>query len=95
MRGRGWVSFKLFGPVRLIASRTGVRPAIRTRHMQVSTRSAFAHYGPLKYFLALPTRRHLTHTDATSGSWLPSLFAFVLLGGFVTVVLLVANGVLL
>lgn len=45
-----WWSHRLGRHVRVIASKTGVRPALRTRHGQVSPRSTFLRFAGFKWF---------------------------------------------
>jgi hypothetical protein len=57
MKPRVWYSTRLGKtPFRLIASRTGVRPAYLGKHVQVSTRSAFASLAGFKAFLPFKKR---------------------------------------
>lgn len=87
MRGRFWASTRIVGPLRLIASRSGLRPAYRFRHGQVSTRSAFLHWGPFRYFVGAGGRAR-----ARVGSWAPTLLVLLTLGAVVFAVWLAASG---
>lgn len=89
MRGRFWASTRVVGPFRLIASRTGLRPALRGRFGQVSTRSAFLRFGPFRYFVGNGRRERMR---AWVSSWVPTLVVLATLAAVVFAVWLATSG---